>query len=78
MQKSKGAVEYLLDNSDSNGKDHGMSLFSDGSNIYARSAGGNTSVIDNYETDVWYNLKALVSIEEQKYTLYIKKSTESE
>lgn len=78
MQKAKGAIEYLLDTSDSNGKGHGAWLCSDGTDILAVTDTGRVPVIENYETNVWYDLMAVLSTDEQQYTVYVKTSEETE
>lgn len=86
MQKTKGVVNQILDVSDATGNFHAVRIYSNGTGVYAKASGSLDSdlsgkndicVINEYEENVWYNLRVLLSTDDQKFTVYIKKPTET-
>lgn len=80
MQDTKGKIDLLLDASDSAGKGHGPMVFSDGTNILARdeNAKKTKTVIENYSANQWYDLKVFLDTDTDMYTVYARKSGDSE
>ena len=78
MQERKGAVEYLLDTSDTDGKAHGAWLKADGNDIVAVTDNGNIPVISDYEANVWYDLQCILSTWDKQFTVFVKTSEDEE